>query len=84
MKLKREQKRINRDIIITKKRISGGIKQTINAHGCISEELISSATKRVYGALLDNKKKKPNYNFMYGVIIGFFFGIIFIKLWGAI
>jgi len=38
-------------------RINGALKQTINAHGPITKELIGSATKRIYGALLDEKKE---------------------------
>lgn len=34
------------------KRISGALKQTINAHGPITKELIGSATKRIHGSLL--------------------------------
>ena len=35
-------------------RINGALKQSINAHGPITKILIGSATKRVYGALLNN------------------------------
>ena len=38
-------------------RINGALKQTINAHGSITKELIGSAGKRIYGALLDDKKE---------------------------
>jgi uncharacterized membrane-anchored protein YjiN (DUF445 family) len=54
-KLKRKQK-------IQSKRISGAIKQTIDAHGNITKMLIGSATKRIMGALLTNEKKE---SFMY-------------------
>ena len=40
------------------KRISGAIKQTINAHGPITNQFIGSATKRIHGALLSNIKKE--------------------------
>ncbi len=36
------------------KRISGALKQTIHAHGPITKELIGSATKRIYGSLLQD------------------------------
>lgn len=38
-------------------RINGGLKQCINAHGPITKELIGSAGKRIYGALLEDKKE---------------------------
>jgi tRNA A37 threonylcarbamoyladenosine dehydratase len=38
-------------------RIKGALKQTINAHSAITMTLIGSATKRIYGALLDEKKE---------------------------
>lgn len=50
-KLKKEKK-------IESKRVSGGLKQAINSHGPITKELIGSATKRIMGALLTNKKKE--------------------------
>jgi hypothetical protein len=37
------------------RRINGALKQTINAHGPITKELIGSASKRIYGALLKEK-----------------------------
>ena len=40
------------------KRISGALKQTINAHGPITSQFIGSATKRIHGALLSNIKKE--------------------------
>lgn len=40
------------------KRISGALRQTINAHGPITLNYIGSATKRIYGVLLDNPKDK--------------------------
>ncbi len=51
------------------KRISGALKQTINAHGPITALLIGSATKRIYGSLLTNNKKES------------FFKRLFKKLW---
>lgn len=39
------------------RKINGALKQTINAHGPITRELIGSASKRIYGALLKNNKK---------------------------
>ena len=50
--------KLKKDKAIESKRISGALKQTINAHGVITKELIGSATKRIMGALLadDNNK----------------------------
>ena len=51
--------KLKKDKAIQSKRISGALKQTINAHGVITKELIGSATKRIMGALLaDNNDKK--------------------------
>jgi hypothetical protein len=50
--------KLKKDKAIESKRISGALKQTINAHGVITKELIGSATKRIMGALLaDNNDK---------------------------
>lgn len=38
------------------RKINGALKQTINAHGPITIDLIGSASKRIYGALLNDKK----------------------------
>lgn len=40
------------------KKINGALKQTINVHGPITKILIGSATKRIYGALLENEPKE--------------------------
>jgi hypothetical protein len=40
------------------KKINGALKQTINVHGPITKILIGSATKRIYGALLENEAKE--------------------------
>jgi hypothetical protein len=50
-KLKKEKQ-------VDTKKINGALKQTINAHGPITKVLIGSATKRIYGALLETPK--PN------------------------
>jgi len=39
-------------------KINGALRQTINAHSIITKELIGSASKRIYGALLDNQPKQ--------------------------
>jgi len=38
-------------------KINGALKQTIFFHGPITKELISSASKRIYGSLLDSEKE---------------------------
>lgn len=50
-KLKRERK-------VELNKINGALRQTINAHGPINKELLSSASKRIFGAMLINSKAK--------------------------
>lgn len=50
-KLKRNKK-------VELNKINGALKQSINAHGAITKILIGSASKRIYGALLDNQPKQ--------------------------
>ena len=50
-------KKLKRKKEIDTRKINGAIKQTINAHGPITKDLISSATKRIYGALLTDEKE---------------------------
>ena len=52
--------KLRKEKSVDSKRINGALRQTINAHGPITKVLIGSATKRVYGALLDNTKPKEN------------------------
>lgn len=63
--------KLRREKIYETKRISGALKQSINAHGPITSILIGSATKRIMGALLTNEKTKKE----------FFLTKIFKKLW---
>ncbi len=58
------------------KRITGAIRQTINAHGPITKQLIGSATKRIHGALLTNvtEGREKKYS-VKSLIIGFMFGL---------
>jgi hypothetical protein len=54
------------------KKINGALRQTINAHGPITMELIGSASKRIYGAMMDNVKvtKQPYKRLVwYGIVI---------------
>lgn len=50
--------KLKKEKVLDTKRISGALKQTINAHGPITKLLIGSATKRIYGALLTNTPKE--------------------------
>ena len=50
-------KKLSRKKIALIKRINGALKQTIHAHGPITKEFIGSASKRIYGALLEEKKE---------------------------
>ena len=49
--------KLRKDKLVDTKRINGALRQTINAHGPITMLLIGSATKRIYGSLINNKKK---------------------------
>jgi hypothetical protein len=49
--------KLKRKRILEIKRINGGLKQTILLHGPITKELIGSASKRIWGGLLSNKKE---------------------------
>lgn len=50
--------KLKKDKEIDSRKIIGGLKQTINAHGPITKELIGSATKRILGSLLVDDKNK--------------------------
>lgn len=50
-------KKLKRQKSITLRKINGSLKQTIDSHGPITMVLIGSASKRIYGNLLENKKK---------------------------
>ena len=50
--------KLKRERHLETKRISGALKQTINAHGPITSQFIGSATKRIHGALLSHVKKE--------------------------
>lgn len=64
-------------------KIHGAIKQTINAHGPITKELIGSCGKRIYGSLLSNPNE-TNKEFkkisLRDVLIGFAIALIIIFL----
>ncbi len=54
-KLRKEKK-----VELTK--INGALKMSIHSHGPITKELIGSASKRIYGALIVNPNTKPEFN----------------------
>lgn len=56
--------KLKREKTLTTKKISGALKQTINSHGPITKILIGSATKRIYGALLESKKETKIKKFL--------------------
>ena len=53
--------KLKKEKLYETKRISGALKQTINAHGPITALLIGSATKRIHGSLLSNGCKEHNH-----------------------
>lgn len=60
-------------------RINGALKQAINAHGPITKNLIGSAGKRIYGALIVNpnqEEKKSKKVSVRDVLIGLVLGTI--------
>jgi len=70
--------KLKRDKRIELNRINGALKQTINAHGAITKELIGSAAKRIYGSLLDYSNcVKFRTISIRDILIGFLIGVIF-------
>tara|TARA_Y100000389_G_scaffold42931_1_gene37564 strand:- start:4171 stop:4542 length:372 start_codon:yes stop_codon:yes gene_type:complete len=67
-KLKRKKK-------VTLKKISGALKQSISAHGPITKELIGSASKRIYGNILDSENNIDKINIR-DIIFGFVLCVI--------
>jgi len=63
--------KLKRSKTIETNKINGALKQTINAHGAIDKRLIGSATKRIYGSLLNNEEPKFKFHFN-----SFFWGVI--------
>ena len=52
-----EIERLKRDRQFDVKKVNGALKQTINAHGPITKELIGSASKRIMGMVMLPTKK---------------------------
>jgi len=70
--------KLKRDKRIELNRINGALKQTINAHGAITKELIGSTAKRIYGSLLDYSNcVKFRTISIRDILIGFVIGVIF-------
>lgn len=74
-KLKKKKK-------VTLNKINGAIKQSIKAHGNISESNFSSTSKRIYGSLLENEPEE-SVNYLKIFLINFilytiFYGVLFI------
>ncbi len=61
--------KLKKDKLLETKRISGALRQTINAHGPITLNYIGSATKRIYGVLLSNPNKDKTINIDMGTFI---------------
>lgn len=65
-------------------RINGAIRQCIDAHGPITKELTGSASKRIYGNLLESGNEKFTFkpisfrDVLIGMIIFLIFFIIFL------
>jgi hypothetical protein len=51
-------KNLKREKTVTLKKINGGLKSAIDAHGPITKLLIGSASKRIHGALLSTPVEK--------------------------
>lgn len=62
--------KLKRKKVYETKRISGALKQTIQAHGPITKQFIGSATKRIYGSLLDYRNNNIKMIIKY-ILIGF-------------
>jgi len=61
--------KLKKDKLIETKKISGALRQTINAHGPITLNYIGSATKRIYGVLLDNPSKEKQKTIDIGTFV---------------
>ena len=67
----------------TLRKVNGALKQSINAHGPITKDFLGSASKRIYGAILEvdeENEKECSKVSMRDIIIGFFCGIILFTL----
>lgn len=62
----------------TLKRVNGALKQCINAHGPITKDLIGSASKRIYGSILETEQEEKLS--IKSILIGVGVGIIISSL----
>ena len=67
--------KLRRKKIIESRRISGALRQFLNDHPVLTKELIGSATKRIYGSLLDNNVNKFRPISLRDVLIGLVLGL---------
>ena len=73
-KLKKKKK-------VTLKKINGALKQSIHAHGPIEKNLLGSASKRIYGSLLEAEEEEKNKISIRDIIIGFIIAtVIFLPI----
>lgn len=73
--------KLKRDKKVDMNRINGALKQTINAHGPITKELIGSAGKRIYGSIMinpnqDGVEEKKSKISLRDVLLGIVLGTI--------
>lgn len=61
--------KLKKDKLYETKRISGALRQTINAHGPITLNYIGSATKRIHGSLLENPNKDKQITIDIGTFV---------------
>lgn len=61
--------KLKKDKLYETKRISGALRQTINAHGPITLNYIGSATKRIHGSLLENPNKDKRITIDIGTFV---------------
>lgn len=64
----------------TLRKVNGALKQTINAHGPITKDLLGSASKRVYGSILEAEEEDDSKIQIRGLVIGFISAIIFFSI----
>jgi hypothetical protein len=59
----------------TLKKVNGALKQSINAHGPITKDLLGSASKRVYGSILESEQEDSKISIRH-VLLGIGIGLI--------
>ncbi len=56
--------KLNRKKVVTLRKINGALKQTIDAHGAITMQFVSSATKRIYGSVMEKDTLEEDNSFI--------------------